>query len=443
MSDEGDIGIQLNSSLHELDHKVQKAIEENQGILQNLNVMMNNKEISRLHQQLKTAVSSSSGLLEALQPVSDIVQKYEREVSRKLTTLDYPQDLTEARRRLDQEREEWEKEVEIQRKELKNAYREVEEARSSINTIGRELAAQRIALEEERLSKINGTIQILRESDSEKLQYHLKQQMLKNVKLEKEKIKVDFKLQEKIEALKIANVTIQRLDSEVIQSRESTEKIVKQFERQTVEANKRLAEMQQELEKAKERALRFQKMLKSEKLKQMALEAALEKEIRLREASITGPELSPRMEKMYISTVKDTVDQIAPVTILGTTTDANEIKKRSQHLLYDQAFLRAKLRQYEFENSIHLKKIREINAEKEHLEAQLVIMHDGRLELKKKFEKLANEHRRLLSTVSRQRTDWFQKHRQEQQQIEEAKWSKIGPMPLINSRLRTQFSSER
>lgn len=30
--------------------------------------------------------------------------------------------------------------------------------------------------------------------------------------------------------------------------------------------------MQQELEKAKERALRFQKMLKSEKMKQMALE---------------------------------------------------------------------------------------------------------------------------------------------------------------------------
>ena len=40
-------------------------------------------------------------------------------------------------------------------------------------------------------------------------------------------------------------------------------------------ANRRLAEMQQELEKAKERALRFQKMLKSEKLKQMALEVCL------------------------------------------------------------------------------------------------------------------------------------------------------------------------
>lgn len=62
--------------------------------------------------------------------------------------------------------------------------------------------------------------------------------MLKNVKLEKEKIKVDFKLQEKFEALRLANMTIQRLDSEVIQSRQSTEKIVRQFERQTVEGRK-------------------------------------------------------------------------------------------------------------------------------------------------------------------------------------------------------------
>lgn len=158
MADESEIGIKLNNSLHELDFKVQKVIEENQDILENLNLMINNKEISALHQQLKIAADNSNGLIATLQPISDAVQRYEREVSRKLTILDYPSDITEARKRLNEEREDWEHEVETQRKQLKNAYREVEEARSNINAVGRELAAQRIALEEERLSKINGNL---------------------------------------------------------------------------------------------------------------------------------------------------------------------------------------------------------------------------------------------------------------------------------------------
>ena len=67
----------------------------------------------------------------------------------------------------------------------------------------------------------------------------------------------------------------ERLQQDILQSRHTSSKAVKQFEKRTMEANKKLSQMNSELAKAHEHARRFQDLLAAERRKQKGLKVGV------------------------------------------------------------------------------------------------------------------------------------------------------------------------
>lgn len=97
-------------------------------------------------------------------------------------------------------------------------------------------------------------------------------QVLRNVELENALLRAELSLHQKEEAYREMEGRNQRLQRENLQSRLASSKAVKQFEKRTSEANKKLAQMNSELSKAQEHARRFQELLATERRKQKGLQ---------------------------------------------------------------------------------------------------------------------------------------------------------------------------
>ena len=97
-------------------------------------------------------------------------------------------------------------------------------------------------------------------------------QVLRNVQLENALLHIELSLHQKEEVYKEMEKRNKRLEHDNLQSKLASSKAVKQFEKRTSEANKKLAQMNSELFKAQEHARRFQDLLSSERRKQKGLQ---------------------------------------------------------------------------------------------------------------------------------------------------------------------------
>lgn len=95
--------------------------------------------------------------------------------------------------------------------------------------------------------------------------------VLRNVELENALLRAELSLHQKEEAILELERRNQRLQKDILQNRTTSSRAIKQFERRTNDANKKLALMNSELAKAQEQARRFQDLLVAEKRKQKGL----------------------------------------------------------------------------------------------------------------------------------------------------------------------------
>jgi len=96
-----------------------------------------------------------------------------------------------------------------------------------------ELASQRIAFEEERLEK-QGEGQAV-DSEAEELRLKLKEQVLRNVELESGLLRAELSLHQREEAVRAVEGRNQRLQRDVEQSRLTSSRAIKQFEKRTAD----------------------------------------------------------------------------------------------------------------------------------------------------------------------------------------------------------------
>ncbi len=96
-------------------------------------------------------------------------------------------------------------------------------------------------------------------------------QVIRNVQLENALLQTELSLHQKEGALVELGGRNDRLQQDILQSRMASSRAVKQFEKRTMEANKKLSQMNSELSNAHEHARRFQDMLAAERRKQKGL----------------------------------------------------------------------------------------------------------------------------------------------------------------------------
>ena len=95
--------------------------------------------------------------------------------------------------------------------------------------------------------------------------------MLRNVELENALLRTELSLHQKEECIRELERTNQRLQRDILQSKMTSSRAIKQFERRTNDANRKLAQMNSELARAQEHARRFQGLLAVERRKQKGL----------------------------------------------------------------------------------------------------------------------------------------------------------------------------
>ena len=95
--------------------------------------------------------------------------------------------------------------------------------------------------------------------------------MLRNVELENALLRTELSLHQKEESIRELERMNQRLQQDILRSKMTSSRAIKQFERRTNDANKKLAQMNSELARAQEHARRFQGLLTVERRKQKGL----------------------------------------------------------------------------------------------------------------------------------------------------------------------------
>lgn len=98
--------------------------------------------------------------------------------------------------------------------------------------------------------------------------------MLRNVELENALLRTELSLHQREESIRELERINQRLQRDILQSKMTSSRAIKQFERRTNDANKKLAQMNSELARAQEHARRFQGLLTVERRKQKGLKVA-------------------------------------------------------------------------------------------------------------------------------------------------------------------------
>ena len=142
----------------------------------------------------------------------------------------------------ERDKTEWKEKLELARKEILEQddrltvlSQQLAGAKNTIEKRTNDLATERIAFEEEKL--LTKTDTSIANSEAAELQQKLRGQVLKNVELENTLLKAELGLHQTVERVSQLTTTNERLQHDLVQSRQASTRAVKQFERKTVEGS--------------------------------------------------------------------------------------------------------------------------------------------------------------------------------------------------------------
>ena len=150
--------------------------------------------------------------------------------------------LQDSKESHEKEKTDWKEKLELARKEILEQddrltvlSQQLSGTKNALERRTNDLATERIAFEEERL--LTKTDTTIANSEAAELQQRLREQILKNVELENSLLKAELGLHQTVERLNQLTITNERLQRDLVQSRQATTRAVKQFERKTVDGN--------------------------------------------------------------------------------------------------------------------------------------------------------------------------------------------------------------
>jgi hypothetical protein len=341
----------------------------------------------------------------------------------------------------EREREEWKQKLEEARTEIQDQNDrlavladQLTGAKVALDSQTRELASRRLAFEEEKLSREEEEFRAS-DTEAEELRQRLRQQILKNSELEDKLLRTELALHQKGEIIATVNSSKERLQRDLMQSRQSSTRAVKQFDLRTNDANRRLAEMNVELIKAQEHAKRFQEVLAVERRKQKALRHALEQEMK-RNSEVLSETFSPQAQKAYLDTL---ADSLSVPNKPRNPLRVDDVVRKNEQLTVENASLKAEIHRVRLENSDLVKKVAQARANDEYMRNQASTNMADRLALQKRLAKSETQYRELQTSLTRQASDWVADKQKQQKVVKDQMWRKIEPIDLFggSERLRS------
>ena len=141
----------------------------------------------------------------------------------------------------EKERSEWKQKLEDARTEIQDQNDrlavladQLSGAKVALDSQTRELASRRLAFEEEKLSREEEEFRAS-DTEAEELRQRLRQQILKNSELEDKLLRTELALHQKEEVIATMSSSKERLQRDLMQSRQSSTRAVKQFDQRTNE----------------------------------------------------------------------------------------------------------------------------------------------------------------------------------------------------------------
>ena len=306
---------EINELLTRLIENLTKATDKNEGLLESIEsseVRSSGAEtgvLRNLRARLAATHAPNAALRRDLKTFSDIFQQRYTNLDQAAKSVESVSlDLKVKQKALEEEllalqaskesheqgKTEWKDKLEAARKEILEQddrltvlSEQLAGAKTALEKRTNDLASERIAFEEEKLLTKTDTNTIAA-SEASELQEKLREQILKNVELENALLKAELSLHHTVERVNQLTATNERLQRDLMQSRQTSTRTLKQFERKTVDgklmytyrrsfiffprvANKKLAQMNSELVQAHEQTKRFQEVLGMERRKQKSL----------------------------------------------------------------------------------------------------------------------------------------------------------------------------
>lgn len=151
------------------------------------------------------------------------------------------EDMQKRKRAFEKEREEWREKLEDARTEIQEQNDrlavladQLSGAKVALDSQTRDLASRRVAFEEEKLERDGRDFTAL-DTEAEELRQRLREQIVRNSKLEDSLLRAELALHQKGEVVSSLSATKERLQRDLMQSRQSCSKAMKQFEKRTNE----------------------------------------------------------------------------------------------------------------------------------------------------------------------------------------------------------------
>ena len=253
---------EINELLTRLVENLTKATDKNEGLLESIEsseVRSSGAEtgvLRNLRARLAATHAPNAALRRDLKTFSDIFQQRYTDLDQAAKSaesinlnLKVKQKALEeellalqgSKESHEQEKTEWKNKLEAARKEILEQddrltvlSEQLAGAKIALEKRTNDLASERIAFEEEKLLSKTET-KAIAASEASELQEKLREQILKNVELENALLKAELSLHHTVEKVNQLTVTNERLQRELMQSRQTSTRTLKQFERKTVD----------------------------------------------------------------------------------------------------------------------------------------------------------------------------------------------------------------
>ena len=218
------------------------------GVLRNLRARLaaTHAPNSALRRDLKTFSEIFHQRYNNLDQTAKSVERVSLELKSKQKALDEELIALQASKEShEKDKGEWKGKLESARKEILEQddrltvlSQQLAGAKNTLEKRTNDLATERIAFEEEKL--LTKTDVTIANSEAAELQQKLREQILKNVELENTLLKAELGLHQTVERVNQLTTTNERLQRNLIQSRQASTRAIKQFERKTVDGKQLL-----------------------------------------------------------------------------------------------------------------------------------------------------------------------------------------------------------
>ncbi|XP_041348797.1 tropomyosin-like [Gigantopelta aegis] len=255
--------------------------------------------------------------------------------------------------------------------------------------------------------------------EEQEIAYEHKAQMMRNLEGPNRNLQTELILQERMNEVKHLNHQNRKLHEECKLSQINAMKLVQKFERKAKEMDNKIKAMEQELIKSGQLAQRYKDMYMQERQKNR------EKQQDDRKNESADKEMVDANE-----TEKTTIIMTQPGSdsFMGSSVRVNDVIRRNEHLVEQNAALRREIDRLKHDNAELLKKAKHAMENAHDLMQHLNTSEMAKADLLKKFNHERAQHNQLKKSLNKQASDWISSKREQQQLQEDIRFRLISPI---------------